>query len=165
MRQVKGGPRHAPKTLDRRGRTGEPLVYPVAGCRSSIPGAGGPGIWIALILHVQAAIIAIEVAVRLHQAPKIEWASIFTCYSELDVCGRVDGPGEGAAARKRLVYREVATDIALTWLRLNRKSHVCSDVVCRIINCTVVIAGHIWVRAGCRRRRWCSRGCRTRRWA
>lgn len=59
---------------------------PVASCRSSIPGAGGPGIWIALILRVQAAIIAIEVAIRLHPARKIEQASIFTCYSELDEC-------------------------------------------------------------------------------
>ncbi len=92
-------------------------------------------------MHVQAAIIAIEVAIRLHPTRKIERASIFTCYSELDECGRVDGPGEGAAARMRLVYREMAADIALTWLLLNRKSHICGDVVCCIINCTVVIAG------------------------
>jgi len=129
-------------------------VCPVASRRSSIPGAGGPGIWIALILHVQAAIISIEVAIRLHPARKIERASIFTCYSELDECRRVDGPGEGAAARMRLVYREVAADIALTWLLLNRKSHVCGDVVCCIIKCTIVIAGHMWVGIGCRRGRW-----------
>src|SRR5216683_3557726 len=147
------------------GRTGEPLVCPVPSHRSSIPGAGGPGIWIALILHVQAAIIAIEVAIRLHPTRKIERASIFTCYSELDECGRVDGPGEGAAARMRLVYREMAADIALTWLLLNRKSHICGDVVCCIINCTVVIAGHIWVGVRRRRRRWCSRGRRARCWA
>jgi len=142
----------APSTSLRNSWAGEPLVCPVASRRSSIPGAGGPGFWIALILRVQTAIIAIEVAIRLHPARKIERASIFTCHSELDVCGRVDGPGEGAAARKRWVYREVAADTALTWL-LNRKSHICGDVVCCIINCTVVIAGHIWVGAGCRRRR------------
>src|SRR5713101_2196115 len=153
----------APSTSLRNSWAGEPLVCPVASRRSSIPGAGG--IWIALILHVQAAIIAIEVAVRLHPARKIERASIFTCYSELDVCGRVDGPGEGAAARMRLVYREMAADIALTWLLLNRKSHICGDVVCCIINCTVVIAGHIWVGVRRRRRRWCSRGRRARCWA
>src|SRR5258708_11521131 len=132
----------APSTSLRNSWAGEPLVCPLASRRSSIPGAGGPGIWIALILHVQAAIIAIEVAIRLHPARKIERASIFTCYSELDVCGRVDGAGVRAASRMRLVYREMAAGLALTWVLLDRKSHICGDVVCCIINCTVVIAGH-----------------------
>ena len=126
---------------------------PVLGCRSNSPVAGGTGIGIALVLDVQAAIVAIEVAIRLHRAPKIERTGIFTCYSELDVGGRVDGPGERAVAHQWWVYREVATDIA-TGLLLDRKSHVCGAVVCRIIKCAVVIAGQMWVGVGGRRGRW-----------
>src|SRR5258708_12693353 len=82
----------APSTSLRNSWAGEPLVCPVASRRSSIPGAGGPGFWIALILRVQTAIIAIEFAIRLHPPLKLQRARLFTCPSDLIESGRVHDP-------------------------------------------------------------------------
>lgn len=84
----------------------------LAGC--DIPVATGSGVGTAMSVLVEAAILALQAGVLLHEAPEVEWGiAMIALDGELDIFVAANGAGKRAAANQRCIYSEVSGEVSI----------------------------------------------------